>query len=157
MWILYLLSTRNVSQPHFGKVWGWHSHSWNGDLRVLWDSQNFRARLQGSKHLALRCFLYHLKAIKVKMSKMASHEPFGDMQHKLWQKKGLGGKSLKVGNRPDPGMCKGEWDTLLESSQGELQVCFGPHPNRRSEQRVMNSQSPESPNQDSFETPPGES
>jgi hypothetical protein len=23
------------------------------------------------------------------MSKMASHEPFGDLQHKLWQKEGL--------------------------------------------------------------------
>jgi hypothetical protein len=30
-------------------------------------------------------------------------------------------------------------DTPLESFQGELQVCFRPHPNRRSEQRVMNS------------------
>jgi hypothetical protein len=36
-----------------------------------------------------------------------------------------------------------ECDTLLESSQGELQVCFKPHPNRRSKQRVMISQSPE--------------
>jgi hypothetical protein len=38
-----------------------------------------------------------------------------------------------------------ECDTLFESSQGELQVCFRLHPNRRSEQRVMNSQSPQSP------------
>ncbi len=46
-----------------------------------------------------------------------------------------------------------ECDTPLESSQGELQVCFRPHPNHRSEQKFMNSQSPESPNRDSFETP----
>jgi hypothetical protein len=41
----------------------------------------------------------------------------------------------------------------LESSQGELQVCFRPHPNQRSEQEVMNAQSPESPNRDNFRTP----
>jgi hypothetical protein len=48
-------------------------------------------------------------------------------------------------------------NTPLEISQGELQVCFRPHPNQRSEQRIMNSHSPGSPNQDSFETPPWES
>ncbi len=44
-------------------------------------------------------------------------------------------------------------DTPLESSQGKLQVCFRPHPNRRSEQRVTNSQRPKNPNQDNFGTP----
>ncbi len=39
-----------------------------------------------------------------------------------------------------------ECDTPLESSQGELQVCLKSHPNRRSEQEVMNAQNPESPN-----------
>jgi hypothetical protein len=47
-----------------------------------------------------------------------------------------------------------ECNTPLESSQGELQVCFRPHPNRRFEQGVMNSQSPKSPNRDNFGTPP---
>jgi hypothetical protein len=32
---------------------------------------------------------------------------------------------------------QGECDTPLESSQGGLQVCFRPHPDRRSEQRIM--------------------
>jgi hypothetical protein len=50
-----------------------------------------------------------------------------------------------------------ECDTPLENSQGELQVCFKPHPNRRSEQRVMNSQSLGAPNWDSFGTLPWES
>ncbi len=45
----------------------------------------------------------------------------------------------------------------LESSQRELQDCFIPHPNLRSEQEVMNAQSLGSPNRDSFETPPWES
>jgi hypothetical protein len=50
-----------------------------------------------------------------------------------------------------------ECDTPLESSPGELQVCFRPHPNRRSELGVMNAQSPGSPSQDSFGTPLWES
>jgi hypothetical protein len=40
----------------------------------------------------------------------------------------------------------------LESSGGELQVCFRSHPDRRSEQGVMNYQSPKSLNQDNLET-----
>ncbi len=44
-----------VLQPYFESVWGWDSHSRNGDLGVLWDSQNFRAWLERSKHLALKC------------------------------------------------------------------------------------------------------
>jgi hypothetical protein len=43
-----------------------------------------------------------------------------------------------------------ECDTLLEISWRELQLCFRPHPNRRSELGVMSSQSPGSPNQDNF-------
>ncbi len=54
-----------VSQPHFKGMWGWHSHSRNGDLRVLRDSWKFRTRLQGSKHLALKCSLYHWKGLEV--------------------------------------------------------------------------------------------
>ncbi len=65
--------------PNFGRMGGWHSHSQNGDLGVCQDSRNFRIWLQGSKHLTLRCCLYHWKAIKVKMSKMGSHEPFGHL------------------------------------------------------------------------------
>jgi hypothetical protein len=50
-----------------------------------------------------------------------------------------------------------ECDTPLESSQGDIQVCFRPHPNWRFEQGVMSWQSPRSPNRDSFGTPPWES
>ncbi len=45
----------------------------------------------------------------------------------------------------------------LESSQRELQDCFRPHPNPRSEQEIMDAQSPRSPNRDNFGTPPWES
>jgi hypothetical protein len=47
----------------------------------------------------------------------------------------------------------------LESSQRELQDCLRLHPNPRSEQEVIDAQSPKSPNWDSFgtRTPPWES
>jgi hypothetical protein len=45
----------------------------------------------------------------------------------------------------------------LESSQRELQDCFRPHSNWRSEQEVMDAQSPMSPTRYSFGTPPWES
>ncbi len=47
-------------------------------------------------------------------------------------------------------------DTLLKSSRQELQILFRPHLNRRSEQRVITSQSGESLDRDSFGTPPWE-
>jgi len=75
------------------------------------------------------------------MSKMALHEPFGHLQHKLWQKERMGVKL----ESSRPWCVQVECDTQLESSQGELQICFRPHPNRRSEQKVMNSQSLGSP------------
>jgi len=45
----------------------------------------------------------------------------------------------------------------LESSQRELQDCFKPHPNQRSEQEIMDAQNPGSPTRDNFGTPPWES
>jgi len=48
-------------------------------------------------------------------------------------------------------------DTPLESSRGELQLCFRPRPNPRSGREIMNAQSPESPNRDNFGTPLWES
>jgi hypothetical protein len=53
-----------VLQPHFEGVWGWHSHSRNGDLGVFHDSRKLRAQLQGSKHPALKCSLYHWKGLE---------------------------------------------------------------------------------------------
>ncbi len=45
----------------------------------------------------------------------------------------------------------------LKSSQGELQLWFKPHSNRRLEPGDMSSQSLGSPTRDSFRTPPWES
>jgi hypothetical protein len=45
----------------------------------------------------------------------------------------------------------------LKSYRRELQDCLRPHPSRRSEQEVMDAQSPRSPTRDSFGTSPWES
>jgi hypothetical protein len=94
---------------------------------------------------------------------MALHEPFGHLQHKLWSKERHGIKLtiwLPTIKSRESSRCRCvqvECDTPLESSWGELQVCFTPHLNRRSKLGVMSSQSPRSPNRDNFETPPWES
>jgi len=94
---------------------------------------------------------------------MASYEPFGHLQHKLWPKKRSGVKlaiwlpTIKSRDSTRPRCVQIECDTPLESSQRELQVFLRPHPNPRSEQKVMNSQSLGSPNRDNFGTPPWES
>jgi hypothetical protein len=97
------------------------------------------------------------------MSKMASYEPFGHLQHKLWQKERSKLKlavwlpTTKIWESTRPQCVQMECNTPLEIFQGELQVFFRLHPNPRFEQRVMNSQSPKSPNRDSFKTLPWES
>jgi hypothetical protein len=95
------------------------------------------------------------------MSEMASHEPFGHSQHKLWSKEGPGVKlavwlpTTKSRESTRSRCVQSECDTSLKSSQGELQVRFRPRPNRRLEWEVMNAQSPESLNRDNFGTPKG--
>jgi len=155
-------SSLQLSQPYLRRVWGWNSHFQNWDLGVLRDSQNFIVWFQGAKHLTLGCSLYHWKASEVHMSKMGLHGPFGHLQHKLWRNEGLGVKlvvwlpTTKSQESTWPLCVQVECDTLLENSWGELQVCFRPHPNRRSEQKVTTSQSPGSPNRDNFGTTPWE-
>jgi hypothetical protein len=94
---------------------------------------------------------------------MALHEPFGHMQPKLWSKERPGVKlpvwfpTTKSRESTWSWCVQEECDTPLESSRGELQLCFIFHPNQRFESGVMSSQSPGSPNLDSFGTPPWES
>ncbi len=75
-------------------------------------------------------------------------------QESNWQ---FDSRPLKSRESTRPQCMQVECDTLLESSQGELQVFFRTHPNRKSVQEVMNAQSPGSPNWDSFGTPLWES
>jgi hypothetical protein len=97
------------------------------------------------------------------MSKMTSHEPFGHLHPKLWAKERQGVKlgiwlpTTKSRESTLSRCVQVECNTPLESSGGELQLCFRPHPNRRSEPGDMSSQSLGSPNRDNFGTPPWES
>jgi hypothetical protein len=92
------------------------------------------------------------------MSEIASHEPFGHLQHKLWLKIGPRTKlsiwlpTTKSQESTRSRCVQVECNTPLESSQGELQVRFRPCPNRRSDREVMNPQSLGSPNWDNFGT-----
>jgi hypothetical protein len=97
------------------------------------------------------------------MPKMALHEQFGHRQPKLWAKEGSGVKltiwfsTTKSQESTRPQRLQKECDMALKRSQRELQDFFRPHPNPRSEQEVMDAQSPGSPNRDSFGIPPWES
>jgi len=94
---------------------------------------------------------------------MASHEPFGHLQPKLWAKEGPGVKlavwlpTTKSQESTRSRRLQKECGMVLESFRSELQDCFRPHPNQRFEQEVMDAQSPESPTRDNFGTPPWES
>jgi hypothetical protein len=118
-WWFYIIICRN---PTLRQVWGWDSHSQKWELGVLRDSRNFRAQLQRSKHLALRCYLHCWKGLEVQMSKMASHDPFEHLKHKLLSKEGLGVKLaiwLPTTNSQEstwPRCVQMEFDTPLESS-----------------------------------------
>ncbi len=97
------------------------------------------------------------------MSKMALHEPFGCLHHKLWSKEGPGVKlaiwllTNKSRESTRSQCMQVECNTPLKSSWGELQLCFRPHPNWRFELEVMSSQTPGSPHRDNFGIPPWES
>ncbi len=135
----------------------------NGDLGVLGDSRNFRAQLQGSntspwgvlhiigKLSKCRCrkwpFMGHLYIYSTSYGQKKGQES-------NWQ---FDSQPLKVGNQPDPGVCKGSVTHRWKAFKGQLQVFFRPHPNWRSKQKVMTLQSLGSPNQDSFKTPLWES
>jgi hypothetical protein len=81
------------------------------------------------------------------MSKMGSHDPFGHLQHKLWQK---GRPKVKLTVWLSTTKCRElTWlpcvqvacDTSLESSWRDLQLWFKPRPNWRFEHEVITPQS----------------
>jgi hypothetical protein len=94
---------------------------------------------------------------------MASHEPFGHLQPKLWAKEGPGIKlavwfpTTKIQESTFSRCPILEGDMALESSRGELQLWFRPHFDRTLKSRVMSSQSLGTPTRDNFGTPSWES
>jgi hypothetical protein len=94
---------------------------------------------------------------------MSSHEHLDICSTSYGKKKGWGVRlaiwfsTIKSQESTWSQCVQAECNMSLESSRRKLQVWFRPHPNQKSEQRIMPSQSCGSPNQDSFETPPWES
>jgi hypothetical protein len=142
----------NVATPLWGKCEDETRTPKKWELGVLWDSRKLRVRLQGSKHLALRCFWFIGEVLKRRCRKwprMCHFDICSTSYGRL--------PTIKSQESTRPRCVQVECDTTLESSWGELQVCFRPRLNRRSERGVMSSQSPGSLNQDNFGTPPWES
>jgi hypothetical protein len=74
---------------------------------------------------------------------MGSHDPFGNLKHKLWSKDGSGVKlvvwlSTIESQESIQFICmQVACDPLLESSQWRLQLCFRPHLNWRFVPKVV--------------------
>ncbi len=90
---------------------------------------------------------------------MASHEPFGHLQPKLWAKEGPGVKltvwlsTAKSRESTRFQRALGQCNTMLESCWRKLQHWFKPRPDRSLGREAMIVQSPGSPNRDNFRTP----
>jgi len=113
-------------------VWGWDSHSQKWELGVLRDSRNFRARLQSSKHLALRCSYTVEKVLKFRYQKWPRMSHLDICSTSYGRKKGresnwqFDSRPLKLGNRPDPGVYRWSathfWKDLEESYKFALDL-----------------------------------
>jgi hypothetical protein len=77
------------------------------------------------------------------MSKMGSREPFGHLQHKLWQKERPDVElvvwipTTKSQELIQPRCVQAECNMPLESSWPGLQLCFRPHCDWRSAQEII--------------------
>jgi hypothetical protein len=85
--------------PTFGKVWKWHSHSRNGDLGILRDSQKFQSSIARVKTPRLEAFFMSLKS--------------------YWSVDVENGLAWAIWSWPDPGVCRWSathcWKALNES------------------------------------------
>ncbi len=150
-------------KPTFGRVWGWHSHSRNGDLGVLRDSWNFRVRLQGSNTLPWGILYIIGKLSKCRCRKWPRMSHLDIFSTSYGKKKGqelnwqFDSQPLKVGNRPDLGMCRWSathrWKALKESYKFASNLI--PIGGLNKELRIRKN--PGSLNRNSFGTPPWES
>jgi len=99
-----------MSQRYFEKVWGWDSHSQNGDLGVLRDSQNVKVWLQGSKHLAWNILYIIGKYRRIVVE--------NGLAWAIWTSVAQVMAKRKAGSWPDPNACRGNathsWKALNE-------------------------------------------
>jgi hypothetical protein len=102
--------------PTFGRVWGWYSHSRNGELGVLWDSRNFRVRFQGSKNLALRRSSCNWKALNESYKFASDLIPIRGLSKELWTHKVPGVQTETV-----LGLLLGSLETKSHSNVGVVE------------------------------------
>jgi len=99
----------------------------------------------------------------MKISKMASHWPFGHLWPRLWAKEGPGVKltvwlpTTKRQESTSSRRCLKECNMALESSQRELQLWLRTRPDPSLGRGAVAVQSPGTPTRDSFGTPTWES
>jgi hypothetical protein len=147
-----------MSQPYFERVWGWNSHSQNGDLKTP-EILEFDCKGQNTLHWGV---IYIIgKLLKCRWWKWA-HMGHLDIYNTRYSKK-KGWKSNWQFWLPTTNNRESTWNRCMQVecdtpsySRRKLQVCFRPHPNRRCKQRITTSQSPRSSHRDSSETPPCE-
>ncbi len=102
-----------LSQPYFERVWGWDSHSRNGDLEILQDSRNFRVQCKGqnTSHWGVLYIIGKLSKCRCRKWAHMSHLDICSISY--GKKKGresnwqFDSRPLKVGNRPDPDAWRG--------------------------------------------------
>jgi hypothetical protein len=113
-------------------MWGWDSHSRNGNLGVHRNSRNFRIRLQGQN--ALHCGVLYIieKLSKFRCRKWVRMSHLDICSTSYGKKKGwesnwqFDSRPLKVGNQPDPGACRWSathrWKALNKSYKFALNL-----------------------------------
>ncbi len=93
-------------------MWRWDSHSQKWELGVLRDSHNFKAQLQCQNTLPWGVLYTIEKVLKCRCRKWPRMSHSNIYSTSYGRKKGresnwqFDSRPLKVGNRPDPGVCK---------------------------------------------------
>ncbi len=135
--------------PTLREVWGRHSHSRKMGLESPLGFPKTQSSIAGVKTPRLEVFFILLeRSWSVDVQNDSCEAILDICNTSLWLKERLGVKltvwlpTTKNQESTQPRCVQVECNTLLEISQGELQVCFTPHPDRRFEQEVTSCQSP---------------
>ncbi len=141
-----------------GSVWkceGMNPHTpkWAPTLGVgvpmdsKWISKFLESNCKGQNPLDWNIFYVIGKLLKIKMSKIGSHDPFEYLKHKLWPKERSKVKLLiwlpttNSWELPRFPCIKVACHLILENYRWWLQLCFKPHLNRRFAHKVIGLQS----------------
>jgi hypothetical protein len=143
----------NTHIPKWTPILDFGSWSPNGLLKSL--DSDFKG--QNPSHWRV---LYIIeKLLKLRCLKLGSHNTFGHLKHKLWPKERPVVKlavwllTTKSQESTRFSCMHVTCNKPFENFQQGLQLCFRPHPDRRSAHKVIALQSRASPNFGNFGTP----